>query len=57
MAGSARQQRKPKIDKPVGTEFSTATELKEKEEHKRQSNKVPHYISKKKIIYLPAPKD
>ncbi len=55
MTGPARQQRKPKTDKPVGTEFATLTELKSKEEQKGKSNKMPHYTPKKKVILLPGP--
>jgi hypothetical protein len=55
MTGPVRQQRKPKHDKPVGTEFATLTELKNKEEQKGKSNKMPHYVSKKKVILLPGP--
>ena len=55
MVGPIRQQRKPKVDKPVGTEYLSATERKNKEEKKYTTAKVQHYVSKKKIILLPGP--
>jgi hypothetical protein len=55
MTGPARQQRKPKHDKPVGTEFATRMELQNKEEEKGKSNKMHNYNSKKKVILLPGP--
>jgi len=55
MAGPQRKQRTPPIAKPVGTEFATKDEAKSKEERKRRTSKIPHYVSKKKVILLPGP--
>jgi len=55
MPGPARKQRTPIFQKPVGTEFSTLGESKAKEEQKQKINKLPHFVSKKKVILLPGP--
>ena len=55
MTGPQRKQRTPTIIKPVGAEFQTVNELKSKEEQRQKRNKLPHYISKKKVILLPGP--
>ena len=55
MVGPQRKQRTPTIIKPVGSEFQTVNELKSKEEQRQKRNKLPHYISKKKVILLPGP--
>jgi len=53
----ANQPTKPLRVKPVGTEFATLGELKDKEEQKNKSAKLPKYTPKKRVIFLPAPRE
>lgn len=57
MAGPARKQRKPTIPKPTGLAFKSISELKSKEEETYKTNKIHKYVSKKKVILLPAAKE
>jgi hypothetical protein len=57
MTGPQRKQRTPTISKPVGSEFISVDDFKTKEAQRQVNHKIPKYVSKKKVICLPAPKE